>query len=86
MINLPEYILSDKYKLVFPFLNSNVDLPYNIKEGESCSFWFSLNDTARILKNNNYTGKIKLTASIADGKGKTYNTKKPIKFVIEEYI
>lgn len=64
---------------------SNVKFPYTLSEGKECSIWETQKELATDLKNNGYSGKIKLRGYYRSAVGKIFKSK-PINFDIEKTL
>ena len=76
VINTPYVILPGKKKLVFPNYQSNVTYPYTLEEGIGCKMWVDLKLLCESLKDEWYSGKIKILAAVDDVSGKKYISKR----------
>ena len=62
--------------LVFPNPRSNVVFPCELLPGNNCKVWSPLTDLARQLKEEGFSGKVKLVGFCRDAVGTTYKGKR----------
>ena len=84
-INVPSLILPDRKPVVFPNPQSNVRFPYKLEEGTKCMVWTEMKDLAQNLKENGYTGILKIDAEVDDGAGRRYKSRKSWKLNIDKW-
>ena len=87
-LNSMGYILPDKkYLISMPQRNlkSNVKFPCTLSEGKECTVWEPQKKLATDLKDNGYSGKIKLIGYYGSAIGKTYKSK-PVDFDIDNAL
>ncbi|MCL5070445.1 MAG: hypothetical protein M1308_06060 [Actinobacteria bacterium] len=84
-INIPSLILPDRKTVVFPNPQSNANFPYILKEGTNCKVWTEIKDLAQTLKENGYSGIIKIYAKVEDGAGNTYKSQRPWKLDVDKW-
>jgi hypothetical protein len=78
-------ILPRKDKNYFTFIrpDSNVSFPHDLLEGKSCDVWTETKKLAENLKQEGFSGKIKLKGYYGDAIGRRYKSKS-INFDIDE--
>lgn len=81
-LNSMGFILPDKKFLLMIEAQSDVRFPYTLSEGKQCNVWQTQKELAEDLKNNGYSGKIKLRGYYRSATGDTFKSK-PIDFDIE---
>ena len=85
VINVPSLILPDGKTIVFPNPQSNVNFPFKLQEGMNCKTWTEMKDLAKNLKENGYSGNIKIYAKVEDGAGNIHKSKKPWQLDIDNW-
>lgn len=81
-LNSMGFILPDKKFSTIIEPQSNVKFPYTLSEGTECTVWKTQRQLAVELKENGYSGKIKLRGYYRSATGTTFRSK-PIDFDIE---
>lgn len=79
------YLLPDKKTMFIVEPQSNVKFPYTLLEGNQCSVWKIQKKMALELKENGYSGTIKIRGYYRSAIGNLYKSK-PIKFDIEKAL
>jgi putative transposase len=59
----------------FPVPESNVEFPYDLPEGKSCSVWTEASHFARDLRNHGLSGTVKLVGFYRDATGTAWKSK-----------
>jgi len=76
-------ILPNKKFYTFLQPNSNVSFPYDLPEGKNCSVWIETKELAENLKNEGYSGEVKLIGYYGDAIGGRYKSE-PFNFDINK--
>lgn len=84
-LNSMGYILPDKKYVVIIEPQGNVRFPYTLSEGKQCNVWQTQKELAEDLRNNGYSGKIRLRGYYRSATGDTFKSK-PIDFDIESAL
>jgi hypothetical protein len=79
------FIFPDKKYTFIVEPQSNVKFPYTLSEGKECSVWKTQKELAIELRDNGYSGKIKLRGYYRSAIGKIFKSK-PIDFDIEKTL
>lgn len=64
---------------------ANVPLPYDLAEGKNCVAWMEAAAIAKLLKWQEFSGKVKLIGCFTDAIGKTYRSK-PLQFDVDKWV
>ena len=84
-LNSPGILLPNQRKLVFPFgFASDASFPCDLREGKSCQMWISTEELADDLKNQGFSGKIKLRGYYRDALGALHKSR-PYEFEIDKW-
>jgi hypothetical protein len=75
-------ILPDKKYLFFVYPTSDVTFPYELAEGKNCKVWTSLEQLAKDLKKEGFSGNVKLIGFYRDAIDNKYRSK-PLKFNVD---
>ena len=84
-LNSMGFILPDKKIILIIEPQSNVKFPYTLSEGKQCCVWQTQKELAEDLRNNGYSGKIRLRGYYRSATGDTFKSK-PIDFDIESAL
>ena len=84
-LNSMGHILPDKKHILIIEPQSTVRFPYTLSEGRQCFVWQTQRELAEDLRNNGYSGKIKLRGYYRSATGDTFKSK-PIDFDIESTL
>ncbi|MGO9019660.1 MAG: hypothetical protein ACLQVJ_15060 [Syntrophobacteraceae bacterium] len=74
ILNTVGISLPDKKTLAFPIPHSNVRFPHPLPEGNSCLVWTPLKELAQQLRQEGYSGKVKLVGFYRDQVGTQYSS------------
>lgn len=81
-LNSMGFILPDKKISLIIEPQSNVKFPYTLSEGKQCYVWQTQKELAEDLRDNGYSGKIRLRGYYRSATGDTFKSK-PIDFDTE---
>ena len=82
ILNSVGFILPNNKTAVIPIPLSNVNFPYELKEGKDCLVWTEVKEFAKELKEKGFKGRIKLIAFYKDSLD-TIHKSKPLIFDID---
>ncbi len=75
ILNTAGLSLPDGKTVAFLNPQSNVSFPHSLAEGNSCIVWTPLKELARQLRQEGYSGKVKLVGFFRDQLGRLYKSK-----------
>lgn len=75
ILNTSGIFLPDGKTIVFPNPQSNVHFPHPLPEGNSCLVWTPLKELAQQLRQEGYSGQVKLIGFYRDQIGTQYKSK-----------
>jgi len=75
-VNTPYLVLPDRKKFVFLNPQSSVTYPHKLEDGANCVLWIDMNGLSRSLRQNGFSGKVRLHAEVSDATDTEYQTKK----------
>ena len=74
ILNTIGIFLPDGKTVAFPNPQSNVRFPHPLPEGNSCTVWTPLKELAQQLRQEGYSGKVKLVGFYRDQLGTQYKS------------
>ncbi|MCU0290251.1 MAG: hypothetical protein MUF15_28180 [Acidobacteria bacterium] len=81
-INSPRLLLPDKKSVVFLETINNVSFPHELQEGKACEILVEKEKIKQVLKEQGYSGEIKVIGEVSDATGKNYKSKKPFSIIV----
>jgi hypothetical protein len=84
ILNSPGIILPNKNKVFFKIPQSDVRYPHELREGVNCTTWTDLSELARTLREEGFSGKVKLVGFYTDAIGSTHKSK-PLGLDVDEW-
>ena len=79
------FLLPDEHQVVFPYASGTVKLPHQLDAGDNCIVWVNPGDIAFELKQNGYSGHVKLRGFYLDGTDKRQQSKS-VDFDVEKHL
>lgn len=71
-----EILLSHEKKLMYPSMEGDRNLPFELQPGQSAHFWIPMDILKSSLRKRGYNRKLKIRANFRDALGNNYSSKK----------